>query len=301
MTAPWLRLDAAVFSDHRIRDCRPWGATVWIAILTLSRAHGWGGDCPASALRGDLLADYIGWPQEMAGDIDNTVARLKATGLLHREGETLRVLEWNLFQADPTNAERQARWKHRKRKELQAVTGGNGGNAGNGTDVQTDRQTPSPTLPRGGGGVDSAGPEPPDHGFTGLLAVVAEVVGPNPREWSVGLDTWARQARDAEAAGVTAEDLRGALRQKPSAKPWEVLDPLRADVGRRAANRASLDRAKRAAAASLEEEAAHVRAMKPERRAQYLEERRARLRPNDDGAARRFAALMDSVNGKGAA
>lgn len=121
MTAPWLRLDAAVFSDSRIRACRPLGVTVWIALLTLSKLHGWDGECPAGRVTGSALADYIGLPEDQAESVERTLVRLKAEGLLARDGASLIIPEWRRFQPDPTAAARQAKWradapKHRNRK-----------------------------------------------------------------------------------------------------------------------------------------------------------------------------------------
>lgn len=178
-------------------------------------------------------------------------------------------------------------------------------------EVGSKESPPSPPRPDSAAtaGRDQASPEEAAHGGNGRRPSVAEALAGkaealvdvvrqrlgDPGGWAVSFATWAKHCTAAAADGVTPEDLRQALRRNPNGKPWEVLDPLRGDAARRNADRRSRDKAREDAARSLEEEVQAVLAMDPERRTEYLDERRRGLRYNDPQAKERLERLEARV------
>lgn len=242
MSAPWLRLDAAVFVEPRVSSvCPPFGALAWIAILTMSKLHGWDGECPAGQVTGRALARHVGAVKSWGLRFDEALKGLEAGGLLRREGDVLFIEEWRKYQPDPTGAERQSRWRDRNARRnavtVTNVTNGDvtGRDGRDGRDVQEPPpiapppEPPAPAEPEAGPSEESL-PRPSTPGYlsSSLAAVLqASGVGPatfrsRPGDWW----KWEKNIQGLSASGVSDERLVAALRDRKHAAlmPHEFLD-----------------------------------------------------------------------------
>lgn len=135
MPAPWVRIQVSMNSDPRVKRTGFYGAVALRALIEVAKLQGWdGGRIPLEDLDAELLADHM---NAWVGTSESTRAPIVA-GLgegidaLRREGllideepekgeETngvshLRIRSWSKYQRDSTNADRQKRYRERKKK-----------------------------------------------------------------------------------------------------------------------------------------------------------------------------------------
>lgn len=160
MTAPWLRLDAAFFQSPKLVRAG-WNAKiVMLALLTMCKQHDGDGYVTLDDVTAEVISHHLGVTLRVE-DVDEGVARLQEVGVLsisEDDANHFYITNWNKYQGDPSNAERQARWRKRQKTKkpvtLRNVSNGDG-TYGTGRD--------SPLTPPQDRGASSASP-PPESG-----------------------------------------------------------------------------------------------------------------------------------------
>lgn len=116
----WLRLDAMTFQDRNVRRSGRAGRLVFLAAMTMTKAHIW---VDEQEQRG-FLPDKDFTPEEIAvwyGEVGDEALKFFATGIASCLSEGLiercrggyRIPNWRRYQPDPTAASRQAEKRRR--------------------------------------------------------------------------------------------------------------------------------------------------------------------------------------------
>lgn len=125
MTGPWLRIQASIRADPEVAELGFWGGIVWEAILEMTKLHDWRGLIEHRHLSGESIARHLntyvpnGHPDEVGLIVQRLAEGLDTvlrSDLLEEDGAKLKIRNWSKYQRDTTNAERQKRYRERRRE-----------------------------------------------------------------------------------------------------------------------------------------------------------------------------------------
>lgn len=171
---PWVRLNAGTNQDARLIRAGFWGTAIWPHVLTMAKLHGWrGGKIPKDEFDAALLVHAMNGSvtdETVTRGVESGIKAMVAVGLLSLDGGYYVVRNWSKYQSDPSNADRQAAHRVRKRADG-GVTEKVTRNGSNSRRDVTGRDGTS-TSPSATSRTPSAAPEPG----------VAVVSGPGPSD-----------------------------------------------------------------------------------------------------------------------
>ena len=118
MGAPWLRWPGTLAQDSRMRRAGHWGGIAYRALLEMTKAQAWEGVIQKADVDGEILAGHLNvkgpclrtWVRELSRGVDACVREK----LLLDDGDAWIVLDWKVYQGDPTAADRMRRMRQRR-------------------------------------------------------------------------------------------------------------------------------------------------------------------------------------------
>jgi len=205
----WIRLDANIFSDAKLRRVGPWGALVFFAALTYAKDQGHrGGRIPAEDFDAEMVALHVNTKsrsQEKA--IARGFEECLRVGLLVRDSNAICVNRWSTFQKDPTNADRQQRLRDKRKGE-------NGGERYSG-EPSAGRVTERNEVTAYGTGRDSTDKTPPPPETGGDDPPSAVRIRPRDRQRFVTVLEYLVVCGRTQAEKERARQLRAVHREAP--------------------------------------------------------------------------------------
>lgn len=151
----WIRVDANRHSHHLGRAIGGWGGIVLEAIWEIIKVHGRRGEVTLHAVTPEAICEWLRLDREDGGPwtpfVEIGLERCFDKGAISENKGKVSIKNWYQYQEDPTNAERQARFREKKTSNgsnalHNGITDSNGNNDdGTGQDSTGQRENSSTT------------------------------------------------------------------------------------------------------------------------------------------------------------
>jgi hypothetical protein len=117
-TRPWVRIDAALYSDARLIRAGFWACAVFPAVLMRAKLCGaLGGRMSRDDLDPAVVARYMNGDAALGAQLAQGIAALEREGILVANGTSVQIAHWSRYQSDPTHAARQRKYANEKAKK----------------------------------------------------------------------------------------------------------------------------------------------------------------------------------------